>query len=1034
MSIDYAAIREENAKRYGTAVDEYAPVLLANLYAERTHFIYELLQNAEDALRRRKGWAGSRCVEFDVSEHTLTVKHFGEPFNEADVRGISGIAMSTKEITEIGRFGIGFKSVYAWTDRPEIHSGTESFAIDNYVHPTPVEPIERDPDATVLVIPLKSDRVESRHEIVAALQRHAGSALRFLREIEEIAWSVDGQPHGHFVVERQRLDADVHRVTVVGAQGAEESMTEWLMFSDTVLHDGSDVGRVEIAFSLDHEADNPVLSIQKVHHSLLNVYFSTDHETHLGFLVQGPYRTTPSRDNVIKDDDWNTELVARSATLLRNALLWLRDHGHLTADILSCLPLDPGKFDRTNMFSPLFGTAKDALSSERLLPAHPDGYVMSSEGVLGGTVALRRLFDSEKLTAVLGSATAFTWLVSDITPDRTRDLYDYLRDELDMEQMPAPAAIIRRFDRQFLEAQTDEWIRDLYEFLNEQPAMHDAPWFKSLPLVRLDDGTHVTVGDEDTPNAYLAPEGVTSHPVVRESVYQTDEAHEFLVALGLREFDLIDEVINHVLPQYRADPVSVDDECYAADIAQIVHAYDEESTKRSGRLLNALGETPFVRVIDARSGNRSWVTPDRAYLPTEHLRTLFDGVGGVQFVDHSLPALLSEEARYLLVACDVADTLRFVEKRYDDNTSREDWSALKQSVAVSLPDSTRAPSAQDWYLAGIEELLDHLPTADSKRREEVSALLWDGLRKIVPRRKKYFTGTYHWFYYSDKQTPFAASFVRTLRDRMWIPTPDGQLGKPEDVVFESLGWPGNDFLLGQFSFMPPPEPKEEGHTLEERAQELGVDADALALMKEHNITGDEMREVLNLRDTRNRRGDSGTGASASSRGPATMDRSAPLASNTQDDSQSTPALFRSYVAVQHGEGTSNVFSTGHQERQEVEEAAIEFILQKEPGWKRTPTNNPGFDLYRVDDEGNETRWCEIKSLSGAWNAQSVALTPTQFQHAQEKGDAYWLYVVEYAEDDSRRRLLPIQNPVGRAERFAFDQGWEAVANFDSEVE
>ena len=47
MPIDYDKIRAENIARYGwdTAVLE----LLGQLYSERTHFIFELIQNAEDA-------------------------------------------------------------------------------------------------------------------------------------------------------------------------------------------------------------------------------------------------------------------------------------------------------------------------------------------------------------------------------------------------------------------------------------------------------------------------------------------------------------------------------------------------------------------------------------------------------------------------------------------------------------------------------------------------------------------------------------------------------------------------------------------------------------------------------------------------------------------------------------------------------------------------------------------------------------------------------------------------------------------------
>ena len=97
--------------------------------------IYELLQNAEDALRKRSGWVGSRAVQFALIKSQLRVSHFGKPFDEPDVRGICGIDESTKDLTAIGRFGIGFKSVYAFTDHPEVHSGLEDFAIEDFVRP-----------------------------------------------------------------------------------------------------------------------------------------------------------------------------------------------------------------------------------------------------------------------------------------------------------------------------------------------------------------------------------------------------------------------------------------------------------------------------------------------------------------------------------------------------------------------------------------------------------------------------------------------------------------------------------------------------------------------------------------------------------------------------------------------------------------------------------------------------------------------------------------------------------------------------------
>src|SRR5690349_15724854 len=101
MTCDYQAIRRENEHRYGTDIGRIGPMLLADRYDDRTHFIYELLQNAEDALAKPRRWAGKRSVQFHLGWSALQVSHFGRPFDEADVRGVCGIAESTKDLTAI---------------------------------------------------------------------------------------------------------------------------------------------------------------------------------------------------------------------------------------------------------------------------------------------------------------------------------------------------------------------------------------------------------------------------------------------------------------------------------------------------------------------------------------------------------------------------------------------------------------------------------------------------------------------------------------------------------------------------------------------------------------------------------------------------------------------------------------------------------------------------------------------------------------------------------------------------------------------
>jgi HSP90 family molecular chaperone len=140
MITDYNKIAEENIKKYGTDIGRYGPVLLAHLYSDRTHFIYEILQNAEDAGAKinKKIW-----INFHLFKDRLEIRHNGKLFDHADVQGICGLVEGTKnnDLTQIGKFGIGFKSVYAYTNTPKVYSGNEAFCIENYVLPHPIDKV-----------------------------------------------------------------------------------------------------------------------------------------------------------------------------------------------------------------------------------------------------------------------------------------------------------------------------------------------------------------------------------------------------------------------------------------------------------------------------------------------------------------------------------------------------------------------------------------------------------------------------------------------------------------------------------------------------------------------------------------------------------------------------------------------------------------------------------------------------------------------------------------------------------------------------
>lgn len=129
-----AAIREYVEERQGVALRTYEvnPDLLEEHVRQEDSFrtggygerqISELLQNAVDALTQA-GMEGR--VEFRMANGALYCANEGEPFRRDGVRAVSSAFLSAKRGDEIGRFGLGFKSVLGITNRPQIFSSTVS--------------------------------------------------------------------------------------------------------------------------------------------------------------------------------------------------------------------------------------------------------------------------------------------------------------------------------------------------------------------------------------------------------------------------------------------------------------------------------------------------------------------------------------------------------------------------------------------------------------------------------------------------------------------------------------------------------------------------------------------------------------------------------------------------------------------------------------------------------------------------------------------------------------------------------------------
>ena len=99
-----------------------------DIYTDNKRFIYELLQNADDASCNN----GKLDFQINFVDNYIIISHNGELFSESDIESICSVGDGNKRGDEnkTGYKGIGFKSVFANSDFVIIKSGEYCFKFD----------------------------------------------------------------------------------------------------------------------------------------------------------------------------------------------------------------------------------------------------------------------------------------------------------------------------------------------------------------------------------------------------------------------------------------------------------------------------------------------------------------------------------------------------------------------------------------------------------------------------------------------------------------------------------------------------------------------------------------------------------------------------------------------------------------------------------------------------------------------------------------------------------------------------------------
>lgn len=833
MPSNYDKIRAENIREYGEGTRHLS--FLGSLYTDRTHFIFELLQNAEDA--------DASKILFELTENTLYVKHNGRPFDGQDVEGICGVGIGNKQedLTKIGRFGIGFKSVYAYTSNPHIHSGTEHFKIEHFVRPFPVAPYKPEhPWTTLFEFKLNSDSVKREtayEEISSRLLNLNVRTLLFLNKIKEIEFRLSDGEKGVYLREHENYEYG-QKVTVIGENNGKYEEEKWLLFEKPLYTPGEGKKiKVEIGFNLSVGEGSEKEKVIQIKDSPLVAFFPTEKQTRLGFIIQGPYRTTPSRDNVPEDEEWNKSLIIETADLIKSSLPKLKEMGLLTISLLNALPIRLDDFPEDSMFYPIAETVLAELMESELLPASDGTFVEAKYAKIARGESLRELINYEQLTELYNADRKLKWLDDSITRDRNPELRSFLISELDVDEI-TPDVVIRLLSENFIAKQSDDWLIKFYKFFSARdslwkPEIHSGyrgqGSLLNKPILRLEDGTHVKPLSDGPTSVYLSRDVTSASSIllVKNSISKNKAAYAFLRKLGVPELDLVAEVIENLLPKYENASSSITIDEHLVDLEKINRAFNIDSKEKKKRLCQCLRSTPFLLEESTENEQLSFKKPRELFFDKDDLKIYFDNNTSFAPLSRSYPQLMND----MLEELGVMDCI-LVECK--SKPGSEETLHLKEKSGLYRRGLKGFDP--DIFVTGLEDALQKPSIARSH-------IIWNQIAsrykhcirgKVIRSSRQDFSR--HGRIYEEEE--IVSEFGKLLMESSWLPLPDGTMTQPSELSLENL--PDSfqyDERLAELLGM-------KKNVLAKLAEEAGLSTEDIDLMRHHKSEFQEWKKVI----------------------------------------------------------------------------------------------------------------------------------------------------------------------------------------------
>jgi hypothetical protein len=751
--------------------------LLTELYPDIAHFIYELLQNAEDAFAKE--------VRFILHKDRIEFEHDGEKlFSIKDVESITNIGDSTKsdDPTKIGKFGIGFKAVFAYTDTPEIESGEFRFQIRDLMVPERLsKPTALTPGQTRITLPFnnsKKQASEAVHEIEKLLTTLDASTLLFLTSINKIEYLLPDESLSIGYIERITYADNICEIRV---QQPNELTTKssWFIKFDKEVHIEDDEEnsnkqknnkRIAVAFGLSgiESQDNThkKKSIEQAEWTLapmkgrVCIYFPAEKEkSDLLFHIHAPFASTVARDSV-RDCPENNTIRDLLADLLADSIHMIRDKKLLNVRSLAILPNH--KDDLSPFYLPLMDRLVKEFKEQALVPMKRGGHAAASD-------TLRQripsdLIDDDDLATLLGKnyCGAPMWVANPpLRGQREDDFFDVLKINV-WTNDDLVSALIKLDDEaraQWMRKKDDAWHQKLYAYLEDRAYM-----LRVCKIAKISDGTYRKGNECFFPTEEISLD--ETYPRVSKSTYISDKdeknkARSFLEAIGVRDVDEGVE-IEAILKKYYARNSKFPERNEHYKHLERFILYMSENPSRGYIFKNS-----FIFMINAEGLTRA--TPEAVYLDIPFKET------GISIYYNEL----NKESNKYPLSSEYANTkikteelVKFAERLDVSN----DLPVIDKEVGKNHPEWSHllANCGERYMGTGRNEDYDIPYLADFLKFPSISKVkcVWR-MMKNVPQ--KYLYAHYGWS--ASRCAKANSTLVHILRSTEWVPqqTNDGKI-------------------------------------------------------------------------------------------------------------------------------------------------------------------------------------------------------------------------------------------------------------------